>query len=369
MKSNKFLAIIMAMGAACANGETVDRGSAGGAAVPGGSGGTGAGGLARGGSTTAPVGVGGHGSAGAGSGGLSTGRIANPDAAVATDGNRADAANGAADSAASTQDTASMLDALPSGQCRSTADCPPTVPVAGNPYTVWQCIASDQTAPTSYVSPIPPGFCAGSTCAVSWCGSTSCPTLPAAPTGDGNTCTTDADCPRTSTTAGSLASICSNGKCTECVSNKDCPSELPACTRIGSTTSPGYNKCKECTADADCPGAHPHCIVQKYLGGQCRDCNTTADCADGTCTSNSTCAPQCARDADCGNPAFRCSTNHRCEQVSCTTSSDCPADSQCQSGWCQRSPCTSASDCKSGICVNGHCYDTYGNCMSEVIGV
>jgi hypothetical protein len=130
-----------------------------------------------------------------------------------------------------------------------------------------------------------------------------------------------------------------------------------------------FRMCSECATDDQCPSAHPHCAVPAYLAGSCRDCRTTADCADGVCGWNYTCVPGCAQDSDCGNPAYRCGSLHRCEQVSCPAGSDCPADATCQSGWCQRRTCTSDTDCKSNVCVKGHCYATYGRCTGEIMGV
>jgi hypothetical protein len=127
--------------------------------------------------------------------------------------------------------------------------------------------------------------------------------------------------------------------------------------------------CSACGKDNQCPSVHPYCVVPTYLAGRCADCRTTADCADGICSSNYTCVPGCTKDSDCGNPGFRCSTVHRCEHVPCSSSRDCPADATCEAGACQRSACTVDSDCQSNVCVKGRCYAKFGSCMGQVIGV
>lgn len=373
MKTGTWLMALAMLGVGCGSGDTVQQETARDAAV-GGAGGTsvdnsGTGGHGTGGQSSG-TGAGGTGAGGTGASVIGSGGSGghSSDSGRAVDGGAIDAVpvDGVSTSDATTGrgDTTPAMDGLPPGQCRSASDCPPTVPVAGNPYTVWSCVASDETPPPSYVSPIPPGMCQSSFCP-DWCGSSSCPVLPTSPSGTGTACTTSGDCPQPGSTGVAVASVCANGKCTQCAADADCPSTVPACAVIGVSS---FRMCSECAKDSQCPSAHPYCIVPTYLGGRCSDCRTTADCPDGVCGSNYTCVPGCARDIDCGNPAFRCSS-HRCEQVPCTGTKDCPTDATCQSGMCQRSACAIDADCQSNACVKGRCYGAYGSCTGETIGV
>ena len=244
------------------------------------------------------------------------------------------------------------------GACRSASDCPPETHSPS--WTVWSCVEPYTEPPPSYVSGVVP--------VVDWCGSTYCEPPPPGPVGSGTVCQGAGDCPAPSS-GDPAASLCVDEACAECATNADCPVVRPACTHVGPYDASGYQACVECMTDAECTGAHPHCVVRTGLGGECKDCRLTSDCADGVCSATSfTCVPGCETASDCPDPANPCSSRHRCEPQDCTDSSSCPPRTTCQSGLCVRAPCSSDADCADGFCVEGRCHEDLGTCASQVRG-
>jgi hypothetical protein len=228
--------------------------------------------------------------------------------------------------------------------CHTAADCPMVnLGTVGLP----QCLPPGQSLAQTQGSCGAPG----------WCGRCGCPALPP---GTGQTCQTDVDCP--AVTAGSAASHCSNGACTQCVTSADCSAGTPVCASMLSIGMP-VRMCTACAADTDCPSGLPHCAVGPG-GSSCAACLSTNECQVGVCSSGA-CAPECGPGKPCLNPLTACAPSLRCEALTCATNATCPPNSACSGGHCARRACAKDSDCDNGACVGSFCYESLGSCWAQ----
>jgi hypothetical protein len=240
---------------------------------------------------------------------------------------------------------------VPLGACRGQGDCPLPM-VAGGAMATTRCASpftpnQDMTIGGVYVPPL-------------WCGSQDCPTLAPAPAGSGDVCETDEEC--TATGSGALASHCSAGACAGCETDDDCTQETPFCT-LAATAPTASWACVGCLSDDDCGGDTPACVYLPGIGPRCAECSTTEHCAVGVC-SDSACVPACESDADCPDPATAC-TNARCEARACAQDGSCPDNMACTDGTCRRRACWSDAECE-GTCVNGSCFEAFGDCVQTI---
>ncbi|MEO8901272.1 MAG: hypothetical protein ABI488_06185 [Polyangiaceae bacterium] len=246
--------------------------------------------------------------------------------------------------------------AASSNGCHDVSECPSTMPGFGTSM----CLTPGQSPPS-------PG------CGVqTWCGKCSCPPQPQAPTGTGMACQTNQDCPQPTAAAPVVASVCSDGNCTACAQNSDCPTSAPVCESSQTAFNPAnpvqpmsYRACTVCAADTDCPNDRPHCQGSD-AGTACVACRTTSDCADGVC-SGGACVPGCGPAQACGQ-AMECTPQHRCEALSCQVDADCLKNQACTAGHCARRTCASDAACD-GNCVNGSCFEALGTCFVFVPAV
>jgi len=241
----------------------------------------------------------------------------------------------------------------PSG-CHTVADCPKnTSPMAG----MTLCLSPGQRAPADGCG------------AIDWCGQCGCGPQPLPPLGDGKPCQDSSDCPAAMLGV-ETASICDNGRCTECASSTDCPVGAPACGVVQFPLTPYFKQCQECTVDLDCPTAKPYCAVDATNGliGKCAVCASADDCPKGLCVRGS-CVPECSQDQDCG-PLMKCSAEQRCEALTCQDNAQCPPETDCLKGpgLCGPRSCAIDAQCDAGArCVNSFCYESLGTCYTQMI--
>jgi hypothetical protein len=142
-----------------------------------------------------------------------------------------------------------------------------------------------------------------------------------------------------------------------------CPSGQPMCCRSSA----------ECDGVSICfPPAGLGCVVQPLpptavactSDPDCANDGATQVCAQVACdsTRGKNCAPGCASDADCVE-GQTCSATHHCVAKACDTG--CPPLFGCDSttSMCGRRACQRDADCPTGgVCVDGGCYATLGQC-------
>jgi hypothetical protein len=138
-----------------------------------------------------------------------------------------------------------------------------------------------------------------------------------------------------------------------------------------------------CRTDADCPdNMHGEFC---WAPGESRGCGICGGPPEPKCGSDADCASQgaasicdpipcpcspddkachdgCTKDADCG-VASVCGATHRCEPAPCGAGAACPALFSCDpGGHCARTTCTTDAACGDGRCVNGACWEAFGQC-------
>jgi hypothetical protein len=194
-----------------------------------------------------------------------------------------------------------------------------------------------------------PGLsCVQGTCVV--------PDAPFTPTGQecfAEQCITHRDCcqPPTSFTCTTAKEGCDGGDLS------DCNYYEYYCNCTDAPAAPGTTGW-ECTADNECvfhktcdaaglgsdcfstPGDENICTA----AGTCVECESDADCFDGTCNPSGRCV-ECATSEDCGGQT--CTAEGTCvADRECWTDSDCLGNDACTAeGKCEERPCVSDRQC------------------------
>jgi hypothetical protein len=215
-----------------------------------------------------------------------------------------------------------------------------------------------------------PGVSCG---APDWCGDCECPPKPG---GIDTACSSDADCPGYIDPYSSdevLLTRCdtATGQCEGCLDDADCSGDTPQCTLVPETFIRAFKRCTACDVDADCPIELPHCVAvdlnDEPTGTRvCQQCLTTSECETGVCSFGE-CIPGCNPDSDGCGPIETSQCNAetlRCGVRPCDDANPCAANTDCVLGACSRRMCESDGECE-GYCVNGYCYDDFGQCEDE----
>lgn len=139
-------------------------------------------------------------------------------------------------------------------------------------------------------------------------------------------------------------------KCTECLTNADCPSFNPICFQ--------QTTCEDCASNADCGGSTPHCEPTNH---NCEECLEASHCSGSTpyCSSNE--CVQCVAMGQCA-AGHECHLGQKTCRPKCTTGgTECagkPGTPYCHPTLLVCVECTSSSQCSGGQnCQNNLCND------------
>jgi hypothetical protein len=224
--------------------------------------------------------------------------------------------------------------------CSGTGTCNPGSTTPCSPYvcnTNGACFTSC-TASTSCQAP---NQCTGGSCGL---------------TGNGQSCTTDAQC-----SSGHCADgVCCNTACTETCKSCSLTGSLGTCSNVGAGGFP--------TVATQCVAAPPCGLTGKCDGGgACQKASSATTCGTESCVGNShtplsncdgagACVPVSAQ--SCGT--FQCNSLTKTCKTTCTdTAADCVNPNLCIGGSCGLKAlgdaCGGNAECTSQHCVDGSC--------------
>lgn len=175
---------------------------------------------------------------------------------------------------------------------------------------------------------------------------------------DSDKCQKDSDC-------GGLTPYCFNGKCANCVVDKNCPVDMYC--------SPESNICastKQCQADDDCKSLGLKYCTDSSFGKRCGNCrnNNHKECAefgndfqcriDNMCERADETVKQCNSDKDCPSNST-CNADKICVNGDeCVDNGDCYCGYSCKNGkWIERplpADCKSDNECPLGLVCNSN---------------
>lgn len=205
--------------------------------------------------------------------------------------------------------------------------------------------------------------------------------------GDGQACSTNADCEFDSCVGGvCIVPSCNDGVANGDESDVDCGGSCSACADNQACVGPSDCQSGVCAgsfcAAPNCgDGVHNGSETDLDCGGSCSgcaeggDCNSDADCLSQYCV-NGSCAPaDCSTDADCSEFNTQCTTgvcnpNHTCDAVPSNNGSPCDDGDLCTtSETCNAGSCGGGAplDCSamSNACNLGVCNPQNGACTMQ----
>lgn len=176
-----------------------------------------------------------------------------------------------------------------------------------------------------------------------------------------------ADC---RTTQGCVADFCTQCSCSPtfmgCRAASEAAASCPevACAQpfcCGAATNCGFSFACQPPGKPRCDGV---CDPSPSTCTFDSDCGAKMICEPGACSCDAqrSCIEGCSVTAPCAAGSACDATTQRCVASVCASPNDCPSTFNCVNRTCQRKTCSSDETCGFGFCVNGQCFDSYGEC-------
>ena len=145
-------------------------------------------------------------------------------------------------------------------------------------------------------------------------------------------------------------------------------SHPPICPLSPCPTPTCCGKDSDCGTNSFCasPESPPRCAV---CNAEPSSCTTDSQCAPSicdpracACNAETACTPGCSEANPCFTGTVCNAGTRRCETIACTGDTQCPSTFKCDIKVCVRRTCVDDTGCGTGVCVNGACFDTKGQC-------